>query len=135
MIVMDVNVFLYSLVEGEKSEAARHVITADTKWIAPSLLRYEFINVLATWNRRGIMNPVDCRKTWDRAREMMSGNLVESDPNLVLNLSLDHQITAYDAQYVQIAAARNLPLVTEDLELLRKFPRIAISMADFLKTR
>lgn len=133
MIVADVNVFLHSVVESEHGDAARRVFDADPDWIAPALLRVEFLNVLATWNRRGIMSAINCQKTWHQAVKLIPDNLVEPDLNLALNLSLNHQITAYDAQYVHVAIDHNLPLVTEDRELLRKFPQTAISMADFLK--
>lgn len=135
MIVVDVNVFLYSLVEGERSEAALRVFEADPKWFAPSLFQYELINILATWNRKGIMGILACQKVWREAEALMSGKLVEADPKAVLDISLNHQITAYDAQYIQIAAARKLHLVTEDHELLRKFPRTAVSTTDFLKLK
>lgn len=135
MIVVDVNVFLYSLVEGERSEVARLVFEADSRWFAPSLFQYEFINILATWNRKGIMGVLACQKVWREAESLMAGKLVEADPKAVLDISLNHQITAYDAQYIQIAAALKLHLVTEDRELLRKFPRTAVSMADFLKLK
>jgi predicted nucleic acid-binding protein len=135
MIVVDVNVLIYSLVAGRQSEAARLVFDADPDWIAPSLLSHEFLNILATWERKGIMSADDCQKTWQRAAKMIGESLVEADPDAVLKLAMKHRVTAYDAQYVLVAQAQGLTLVTEDGELLRKFPRTAVSMVAFLKSK
>lgn len=48
-----------------------------------------------------------------------------------LLLAAKHQISAYDAQYVGLALARNLLLVSEDRALQRKFPDTVLSLQDF----
>ena len=43
-----------------------------------------------------------------------------------LLLAAEHQISAYDAQYVALALAHKLPLISEDRALQRKFPEIVL---------
>ena len=135
MIVVDVNVLIYALVAGPNSDAARRVFDADPEWIAPSLLQHEFLNVLATLERKGVMSAGDCQKTWQHAVKLIGNGLVETEPAATLKLAMKHRVTSYDAQYIQVALAEGLPLVTEDAELLRKFPKTAVSIQAFLKTR
>jgi len=51
----------------------------------------------------------------------------------VLALAIQSGCTAYDCEYVALAEALEVPLVTEDREVLRAFPARAISPAQFVK--
>ena len=44
MIVVDVNVIAYLLINGEKTVEARSVRELDSDWIVPDLWRDEFLN-------------------------------------------------------------------------------------------
>jgi predicted nucleic acid-binding protein len=48
-----------------------------------------------------------------------------------LLLAIEHRISAYDAQYLELAASYGVPLVSEDKKLQRMLPHRAFSMADF----
>jgi predicted nucleic acid-binding protein len=50
----------------------------------------------------------------------------------VLQLATQFNISAYDAQFVTLAQAATIPLITEDRKLLTLFPEQAFSMNDFL---
>jgi hypothetical protein len=48
VIVADVNVVAYLLIDGRFTTAARNSLKRDDHWIAPPQWRAEFVNVLAT---------------------------------------------------------------------------------------
>ncbi|WP_292000379.1 type II toxin-antitoxin system VapC family toxin [Caldivirga sp.] len=50
----------------------------------------------------------------------------------VLNLAMNTNITYYDAAYVHLAMKLNAKLITEDNELLSKFPTLAVSIEELL---
>ncbi len=48
----------------------------------------------------------------------------------MLEIAFDHSLSGYDAEFVAVAEALGLPLVTDDRRVLRAFER-AVSIADF----
>ena len=135
MIVVDVNIILYFLVAGQRTPAARAIFEYDSEWLLPTLLPHEFLNVLVIWYKQGYLSEHQCLNAWRRGLMMFEGRLIQPDMEAALKLALRHQITAYDAQYVELARSRKLSLVTEDGEILRKFPAIARTMTAFLKEK
>lgn len=59
---------------------------------------------------------------------------IEKEPNYdnVLSLTKHHKISAYDAQFVSLAMEINIPLITQDNQLLENFPDLAKSMHQFI---
>lgn len=49
----------------------------------------------------------------------------------VLVLSRESGCTAYDCEFVHIAKELGVPLVTSDREVLRAFPELTVSIAEF----
>ena len=52
-------------------------------------------------------------------------------PAHVLELASDSRCSAYDCEYVALARALGVRLVTADQQILEAFPTIATSLADF----
>ena len=57
-------------------------------------------------------------------------NILEQDPpaSAVLDLTCRHRVSAYDATYIALADLLGVPCVTEDRELLTKFPKRAVPL-------
>jgi predicted nucleic acid-binding protein len=51
----------------------------------------------------------------------------------VLELAMQSNCSAYDCEYVALAQDLGVPLVTADKQILKAFPKIAISMEKFVK--
>ena len=54
---------------------------------------------------------------------------------LVLDVVASSALTAYDAEFVALATALSVPLVTGDKAVLKSFPDRALTMEAFLKLR
>lgn len=135
MIVADANLLIYHFVQGAKTELAHRVSEADDNWIVPSLWRHEFANALAMSVRQSGLSLDDALSTVAVAQELLSTR--EQNVNMadVLRLAAERAISVYDAEYVALALSKGVPLVTEDRELLRKFPGAAVSIQNFLSAR
>ena len=55
-------------------------------------------------------------------------------PKRILDLISASNCTAYDCEYVAVAEALRVPLVTNDKQIIRNFPNIATSMHDFVSS-
>ena len=49
----------------------------------------------------------------------------------MLSISVEKIISAYDAEYATLAMHHGVPLITEDQQLLAKFPDQAYSLRDY----
>jgi predicted nucleic acid-binding protein len=131
LIVVDTNVIAYLLIEGEKTPLAQEAYRQDGTWLVPGLWKHEFLNVLATFGRQGGANLDELTKIWWQATSFFIRREQEPDMELALRLAYEKELSAYDAQFAAVAIESGVRLVTEDQQLLRAFPDIALSLADF----
>ena len=104
--------------------------TRKIKLAVPTLLFYEVMNALRF---SGIFGEADLslaarslsRYRFETWRPI--GGLLE----LSAQLSLGNDVTVYDARYVALAQRRGSKVITEDGELLDKFPSSTISLDRF----
>jgi predicted nucleic acid-binding protein len=131
LIVVDTNVISYLFIQGEKTTLAQEVHHLDPSWIVPTLWRHEFLNVLATYARRGGGSLEEVQDVWQRTLVFLARRERQADMGLALELAVQYGISAYDAQYIALAQQAGTYCITEDGRLIRIFPAIAMSMEDF----
>ena len=131
MIVVDVNVIVYLLTETPQRELARRVREHDGDWLVPPLWRHEMLNLLVTLTRQDVLDASSALTLWRNALALLGTREQQPDMEHALSLAIEHGISAYDAQYVALAAALGASLVSEDKKLQRLLPQRAVSMADF----
>jgi predicted nucleic acid-binding protein len=131
VIVVDVNVVAYFLVEGEKTASARDLLRRDPDWRLPALWRHEFLNVLATFAREGGATIAEARTLWRWGVELFGHREQSVDMESALVLAAENRISAYDAQYIALARQLQTVCVTEDRRLLKIFPALTRAMQTF----
>lgn len=131
MIVADVNLLCYLLIQGKHTEIAERVYARDRRWIAPRFHRFELLNVLSKSVRFDGMPREHAFALWNRAFRIVPGFAVEPDPLDVFNASVELKLTTYDCEYVVLARMRKLRLVTADKQVLSAVPNLAVSIEDF----
>jgi predicted nucleic acid-binding protein len=131
VIVADTNLIAYLLVPGPQSAAAVQVFHRDPEWWAPWLWRSEFLNVLSTYVRHGLMDAAAAQATMRDARTLLAGREAEVADDAVLSEAAASRHPSYDCEFVVLARALGAPLVTADAKLLRRFPDVAMSPEDF----
>jgi predicted nucleic acid-binding protein len=62
---------------------------------------------------------------------LLSGREVEVDPEAIVGVAMDLDLSAYDAQYVAVALALQGVLVTEDRTVLARAPAVARSLEGY----
>ena len=132
MIVVDANVLVFTLLQGEKTEQALKLRAHDPIWRVPAVWRYEFSNVLATYVRAAGMPEADSLRWLDQAMRSFAPLELDLNPRQALEMANRYRLTAYDAQYIALAAVLGVPCVTEDGALRKKVPGLARSMSEIL---
>ena len=56
MIVVDANILIYSLIEGDNTKLVQKLREKDTDWRTAGLCLHEVLNVLATYQRRNVLS-------------------------------------------------------------------------------
>ena len=62
MIVIDANILIYALIESDNSRLIPKLRSKDADWRTTELCQHETLNVLATYQRRGVLTLEQCRE-------------------------------------------------------------------------
>lgn len=96
MIVADTNVIAYLLIPSPFTVMAEQVYAQNPEWVAPTLWRSEFRNVLSLYMRRGLLTLGQAMALQDEAEDILRGSEYEVISTDVLSLARDSGCSAYD---------------------------------------
>lgn len=125
MIVVDTNVIAYLLLRGEQSEASDRLYQADPDWIAPRLWLDEFLNVLCTYERNGLIEAEDAANLLADSVLLMDGKSYDISPDRVLSTARRTGCSGYDSQFIALAQELEIELYTHDKKILLACPDLA----------
>jgi predicted nucleic acid-binding protein len=115
------------------SEAADAAWAKDPDWIAPIIWRSEFRNVLAGAIRQRSLAVEAAIEIAVLAETILAGSEFSLASSAVLRLVSASNCSAYDCEFVALAEEQRVPLITLDRQILRDFPKIAISLEGFVR--
>lgn len=128
MIVVDTNVIAYLYLSGPHTAAAEALLERHPHWCAPLLWRSEWRNILAGHLRRGTLTLEQAIALQREAEALMAAGEHDVDSEAVLRLVAESNCTAYDCEFVALARALKVALVTMDQQLLKVFGDTAIAL-------
>ena len=133
MIVVDTNVICYRWMSSPNSDAAEIALAKDPHWIAPLLWRSEFRNIVALAIRKKALTMHAAQEIVRKAEASFERGEFAVSSDAVLQLVATSNCTAYDCEFVALAHAEGVQLVTTDRQILREFPEVAISLEQFVQ--
>ena len=133
MIVVDTNVICYRWISSPHNAAAEAALAKDPHWIAPFLWRSEFRNIVALTIRRNTVTIDTALEIVRRAEASLEHNEFAVSSDAILQLVARSNCTAYDCEFVALAQAEGVQLVTADRQILHEFPEVAISLNKFVR--
>lgn len=131
MIVVDTNVVAYLFLPSDLTSAAERVLAHDAEWAAPLLWRSEFRSILTGAIRRRALSLARAVAIAVAAEGQLQGREFTVESARVLSLAHRSGCSAYDCEFVALAENLDLPLVTNDRDILRAFPGRARRLHDF----
>jgi predicted nucleic acid-binding protein len=132
VIVVDTNVIHYCWVRGQNTGTAQAIRQRDPDWHAPILWRSEMRNVLTAYLRRDLLSRSQIAGILKAAGHALAEREHVVNDELVLEVVANSTLTAYDAEFVALAVALDVPLVTADKAVLKTYPERTLTMAAFL---
>jgi len=126
VIVVDVTVLGYYLIEGAGTDAVVGLRRRDPEWAAPSLWRSELMNVLWKYVRRGDFGLDLAMEHFELATDLVGPRTFEVTAAEVLPLAAASGCSAYDCHYVALAERLDVRLATNDRQVLQAFPARAV---------
>ena len=121
MIVIDCSILIAGTAKDETSAIADQILerleSLELEAVVPSIFFLEVANVLVSNLRRKRIDVSDL----DQYTELFSILPIKQDEggNIkdIINLAVEHGLSAYDASYLELAKRNNFPLVTLDKKL------------------
>ena len=135
MIVVDNSVLVYFWLPSGFAELAEAAKERDGVWAAPVLWRAEFRNVLAGYLRKKLLTEAEANAAYLNAQKDLGAQEFTVPTERIIKLVLVSDCSAYDCEYVALAQDLGVPLVTADQQILRAFPKIAVSLEKFVKLK
>jgi predicted nucleic acid-binding protein len=133
VIVVDTNIVCYRWIPGPHSHDVDKVLAKDPDWVAPLLWRSEFRNALAGAIRRRSISVESAIEIANLAEAALAENEFSISASAVLQLVSQSGCSAYDCEFVALAREQKVPLVTADRRILRDFPKLTISLEEFVR--
>jgi predicted nucleic acid-binding protein len=130
VIVVDTNVIAYAVLPGERTRSALALAERDPGWVAPALWRRELRNVLATLMRLRQLPLRQALAAFSAAEALVTDATVEPSTEECLRLAARGKVSAWDAEFVFVAEAAGLPLVSADKKLARAVPGRVVALED-----
>jgi predicted nucleic acid-binding protein len=128
VVLVDTNILVYLLIQGDQTASAQALYARDPDWRSEAFILVEFSNVLATYVRARALPP-------EKGLDL----LADAETRLPVLTTVPHAraletaarfgISAYDARFIALAKDLRMKLVTEDTKLLAGVPSLTCSLA------
>jgi len=125
MIVVDTNILAYLYLPTEHTQKVEALLAKDPEWIAPTLWRSEFRNVLALYLRKGLLTFDQALEIQNEAEALLQNNEFIVTSLDVLQLVQNSECSAYDCEFIALAQNMNVQMITMDKKVLKNFPETA----------
>ena len=131
MIVVDTNVVAYLWLPGDLTEAAERALQRDAEWAAPLLWRSEFRSILIGAVRHNALSLDRATAIIAAAEDHMHDREFTVESARVIALAHASGCSSYDCEFVALANDLGVGLVTNDRQILKAFPAVAIPLQRF----
>ena len=133
-IVIDASVALAWSFHDERSDYPRGILRRLARELAlvPTIWPLEIVNGLLTAQRRGRLTAADVAEIHTGLAELpisLAEVSLERALGPVLSLARTHQLTAYDASYLELAMREGLALATVDRNLRAAAESVGVPLA------
>jgi len=134
MFVLDCSATMAWFFEDEATNYTQAVLdslAAGESAVVPSLWLLEVTNILLVGERRGRNSVEQAKKFWETLQPLpieIEQYSIEECSTSIFDLARAHNLSAYDASYLDLAQRRSLPLATLDKRLMAAAKACGVSI-------
>ena len=134
-MVFDTMVFAYSLFGIEPFREDCYNALAKARFIyAPDYLRSEFTNVSWLWVKSKHVTVRDAKQAMLDVEDLVTAWFsMRSLQTSALDLAVEKNHSPYDALFAVLAREQGCQVITYDKSMLKAFPDLTLSVAEFVK--
>lgn len=133
MIVADTCLVFHLFNETFLTNCANKLLERDPYWVLPPLWREEYANVLSKLARKESRAIDEVISHFNYTLDELKNCEINVDTKKAIQISMEYNISVYDAHFVSLAKDLNTLLVTEDKEILKNCPHLSLSIQTFLE--
>lgn len=134
MIVVDTCIAFHLFNESDCHEMAEELLENDPIWIIPPIWQDEYGNILTKMAVKEKRSAIEVQAHYLEMLQHLKNNEVIINKSDALQLAITKKISFYDANFVALARYKNVWLVTEDREIVKKCPEYAMTLNQFLSS-
>ena len=134
MIVVDVNIVVPLFLDRPATPVIRRLAELDTDWRMPGLWRAEFLNLLSSCCKFTGMPKKHAHEIWDRVNRLDLIHSESVDHAWALELSVERNLSGYDALHAALAMKLDAPFLTYDEKLRKALPGVAATPEEYIKS-
>ncbi|MEM7391298.1 MAG: type II toxin-antitoxin system VapC family toxin, partial [Verrucomicrobiota bacterium] len=112
--MVDAQLVAYLLIPGDKSSLSDAVLKKDSEWATPLLCLSELRNIITLYMRTQGMTLSQAQQTMARAERVLTPYQYAVPSDGILELTAETDLAAYDAEFVALAKALSVPLITHN---------------------
>jgi predicted nucleic acid-binding protein len=130
-IVIDSSVTLAWLFDEDKSANRIEPVLAGSDLVAPWLWRLEVVNVILVRERRKLLTAASGTQLLELLEDLdveIVGEPTSRSLTALAATARPHQLTAYDAVYLELAISQGVPLFTRDNNLRDAASRLGVAL-------
>lgn len=126
-VVLDASAFVrFHTGSSAAVEILRDAWMARSEILAPDLILAEVANSLLRYSRRGEISTADAREALDDLQRAVSVVPLAMLFPAAFDIAVDRDLTPYDAAYVELSEALDVPLITADRKLAASTPNAVL---------
>jgi len=133
VIVVDTNILVSLWLSADSGDIAERLLLIDDGWSAPLLWHSEFRSVLVGYVRRRALSLAKAVQIIVSAEDQMRNREYSVTSEAVIARAIGSGCTAYDCEFVVLAEQLDVPLVTNDKQIVSAFPDVAVPPLQFLE--
>jgi predicted nucleic acid-binding protein len=135
MIVVDTGIIACMTFATPCSAVVGTLHEKDPVWEVPLFWKNEFLNVLAMYQRKGLLNYEESLEALDFAERLVGFREHTMPVKAVIDAVINSNCSSYDCEFIVLAEKLGTKLITYQKRLIDDFPAIAVTPEVFLEHR